>query len=294
MKIDRLMAIVNLLTEYDSITAPALAERFEVSRRTINRDIEDLCMAGIPIVTRQGRNGGISIMDGYTLDKRLLKPEELSDILTGLKGLDSVSKTPQFKYLKERLRTTDNKQPVYEPIVIDLASHYKLSLSDKIEQIKISIKESRQISFDYYSPRGKALRCIEPYKVMYKWSDWYVLGFCHQRKAMRVFKLNRLWELRVLDEVFEPRELSQEDLNIGGHIQDDKPFEVLFDKSVEYMVVEHYGPGSYTYEGDKLHFHGSYTNEVFIMSWLLGFGNKARVIEPPDLIQKLKQNQMIF
>ena len=88
MKIDRLIGILSILLQTDIVTAPYLAEHFEVSRRTINRDIEDLCKAGIPIVTRQGVNGGISIMEDYKIDKTLVNYTEMQDILAGLRSLD--------------------------------------------------------------------------------------------------------------------------------------------------------------------------------------------------------------
>lgn len=71
MKTERLLGIVMVLLQQDKVTAPQLAERFEVSRRTINRDIEDICKAGIPLVTEQGRGGGISILDSYKVDTAL-------------------------------------------------------------------------------------------------------------------------------------------------------------------------------------------------------------------------------
>lgn len=80
MKIDRLIGILSILLQKETVTAPALAEQFEVSRRTISRDIDTLCQAGIPIVTRQGINGGISIMDGYRIDRTLLTGSEMKDI----------------------------------------------------------------------------------------------------------------------------------------------------------------------------------------------------------------------
>lgn len=91
MKIDRLIGILSILLQQEKVTAPYLAEKFEVSRRTINRDIEDICKAGIPVVTSQGQNGGISIMDGYRMDKTLLTSSDMQAILAGLKSLDSVS-----------------------------------------------------------------------------------------------------------------------------------------------------------------------------------------------------------
>ncbi|MCC8046310.1 MAG: HTH domain-containing protein, partial [Clostridiales bacterium] len=93
MKIDRLIGILSILLQKDTVTAPELAERFEVSRRTINRDVEDLCRAGIPVVTKQGANGGISIMDNYRMERTLLTNTEMQDILAGLRSLDSVNGT---------------------------------------------------------------------------------------------------------------------------------------------------------------------------------------------------------
>ena len=96
MKIDRLIGILSVLLQQERVTAPELSRRFEVSRRTINRDIEDLCRAGIPFVTAQGQNGGISIMEGYRIDRTLLTSGEMQTILAGLQSLDSVSGTRRY------------------------------------------------------------------------------------------------------------------------------------------------------------------------------------------------------
>lgn len=103
MKIDRMVGILTVLLQQEKVTAPYLAEKFEVSRRTINRDIEDLCKAGIPIRTVQGPKGGISIMEDYKLDNTLLTSSDMKEILTGLRGLDSVSGTNHFARLMEKL-----------------------------------------------------------------------------------------------------------------------------------------------------------------------------------------------
>ena len=104
MKIDRLIGILSILLQEERTTAPELAERFEVSRRTINRDIEDLCMAGIPIVTTQGTGGGISIMDGYRMDRTLLTSKDMQMILAGLRSLDSVSGSSYYRDGKDQTR----------------------------------------------------------------------------------------------------------------------------------------------------------------------------------------------
>ena len=104
MKIDRLIGILSILLQEEKTTAPELAERFEVSRRTINRDIEDLCKAGIPIKTAQGTGGGISIMDGYRMDRTILSSKDMQMILAGLRGLDSVSGKRYYGQLMEKIQ----------------------------------------------------------------------------------------------------------------------------------------------------------------------------------------------
>ncbi len=103
MKLDRMIGILSILLQQDKVTAPYLAEKFEVSRRTISRDIEALCMAGIPLVTEQGKNGGISIMEGYKIDHTLLSTSDMQAILAGLRSLDSVSGTNRYAQLMEKL-----------------------------------------------------------------------------------------------------------------------------------------------------------------------------------------------
>ena len=104
MKIDRLIGILSILLQEEKVTAPELAEKFEVSRRTINRDIEDLCKAGIPVVTSQGTGGGISIMDGYKLDRTILSSKDMQMIPAGLRSLDSVSGSRYYGQLMEKLK----------------------------------------------------------------------------------------------------------------------------------------------------------------------------------------------
>ena len=131
MKIDRLIGIITTLQQKKIVTAPYFAEKFEVSRRTINRDIENICKAGIPIVTTQGVNGGISIMDGFSLDTTVFTEQELAAIFTGLKSLDSVSNSASAEKLAQKIggssaiRLADN-------MVIDLSSFYKDDLATKL------------------------------------------------------------------------------------------------------------------------------------------------------------------
>lgn len=291
MKLDRLIGILTTLLQNDNITAPELAVKFEVSRRTISRDIDSLCQAGIPVVTRQGGNGGISIAEGYKLDKSVLTQSELSNIIVALKGLGTVSEKPQIEHMLNKLSA--NKEALVslrESIVIDLASHYKDSLTEKIEMLKQAIRENRLIEFDYFYEKGECHRCIEPYLIVFQWTAWYVFGFCLERQDWRLFKLARLWGLKQCAESFTPREIPPEKRDFNSYLADNNKLVALFDKSTKYQLIEAYGLNCYTQtENGLLRMEIGYTKKESILSWLLGFGDKVKVLEPDDIKKEIKR-----
>ncbi len=290
MKIDRLLGIVMILLQKDKVTAPYLAEKFEVSKRTINRDIEALCMAGIPIVTTQGGNGGISIADGYRIDKSVLTYDEMQKVVTALKGLDSVSsQTGTELLLNKFFIKKEQVLSIKDSIIINLASHYKSELADKISLIREAIMENDIISFRYYSSKGDMDRTIEPYYLTFQWSAWYVFGYCKERKDFRLFKLNRLRELKRTGVRFEPREITEEHKDFERYFTNEYEVTVLFDADVKYRLIDEYGMESFevTEEG-KLLFRMGFTNKEYILSWILSFGDKAEVLYPKSLKQEIR------
>ena len=279
MKIDRLMGIVTTLLQQEKVTAPELARRFEVSRRTINRDIEDICRAGIPLVTIQGYGGGVSIAEGFTLNRALLTRDELQAILSGVKGLDSVWDAPQFPALAEKL---SGELP--DDILIDLASHYQEPLTQKIAVIQTAIRDKRLLSFDYYYEKGECRRAMEPYKLVYRWSAWYVWGWCLDREAFRLFKLNRLWELELGAGPFAVRELPPEELDFDRRFSAGAyRLKALFDKGEKYRLIEEYGPDCYRETPDGLLLEREFASRSNMREWVLSFGGRAEVLEPDEL-----------
>ena len=288
MKIDRLIGIITTLQQKKTVTAPYLAEKFEVSRRTINRDIEDICKAGIPIVTTQGANGGISIMDGFSLNITVFTEQELAAIFTGLKSLDSVSNSATAEKLVQKIgggsaiRLADN-------MVIDLSSFYKDDLSSKIDCIKLAMKESKCIMFHYCYNKGEADKLIEPYLIVFKWSDWYVFGFCQERQDFRMYKLRRLWDLQITDETFVVRDIPEEKKQFGAHMTDDYVITAVYDASVKYRLVEDYGHNSFTEQEDgTLYTEWGFTKTDTAVEWFLSFGDKVKVLGPPDMVELMK------
>lgn len=279
-----------VLQQKKKVTAPFLAERFEVSRRTIQRDIEDLCQAGIPVVTTQGAEGGIALMEGFQLDTASLTPEELRAIFAGLRSLDSVSRTSQRDRLAKRFSGGGETVCTADNLFIDLSSFYKDSLSEKIELLQEAMEQGRMVSFQYYYSKGRADKVIEPYRILFKWSDWYVLGFCSQRQDFRVYKLNRLWNLQLTWQTFQPREIPKEKEEIGGHLTDDYPVSALYSPTLEYRLVETYGPNCYIRREDgRLFATLGFTGPDRAMEWFLSFGSQVEVVDPPELREKLRE-----
>lgn len=290
MKIDRLIGVLTYLLQNEKATAGELAGRFEVSHRTVLRDIDSLTLAGIPIVTTQGNNGGISIMSGYKLDKSVLTIDELQNIIIGLKGLGSVSRTSNIEHLIQKLSPSGEAiVSLHDHIFIDLSSYYKDSLSEKIKLIKQAIADRRLIEFDYYYAKGKVKRKIEPYFIQFKWTSWYVFGWCCERENFRLFKLNRLWQLQLTDENFWARQISVNYANKDMEFSEPYEARFLFDKSARFRLIEDYGLNCYTETDEGLYLKINYTNRDYILSWILGFGDKVTVLEPQDIRDELKQ-----
>ena len=288
MKMDRLIGILSILLQREKVTAPALAEQFEVSRRTIQRDIDALCRAGIPITTAQGSGGGISIMEGYRVDRTVLTAPEMQAILAGLRSLDSVSGTRRYAQLMEKLSAGAGRLvPGGAHMLIDLSSWYKTSLPPKIELIQSAIEQHRTIRFTYFSPKGEAVRTVEPCYLLFHWSTWYVWGWCQTREDYRLFKLNRMTGL-ISGDPFSPRAAPLPDLEPERVFPVQYQVTVLFDPACRWRLVEEYGIDRFTVEPDgRLRFTGGFPDADSVLSWVLTFGEKAELVEPWELREQM-------
>ena len=283
MKIDRMIGILAILLQRDSVTAPELARRFEVSRRTILRDVDSLCRAGIPIAARQGTGGGFAIMEGYRVDRALLTGSEMQAILAGLRSLDSVSGTRRYTQLMEKLSAGSSAVlPADGRILIDLASWYREPLSEKIETLHAAIAASRVVRFRYHAPGGESEREVEPAYIVYRWSDWYVYGWCRTREDWRLFKLNRLTELQT-GEPFPPRETPWPDFSSERVFPDRWRVKALVEPRFRWRLIEEFGPDCYVEQPDgRLLFERGFADRNNVISWLLSLEDGAELLEPRE------------
>lgn len=288
MKTDRLIGIIATLQQEKNVTAPYLAEKFEVSRRTISRDIETLCMAGIPIVTTRGAHGGVALMEGFALDTTVFTKQELAAVFAGLQSVDSVSRNAMADMLAKKIG--GDAVHLADAMLIDLSSFYKADLTEKIELIKNAIRDSVHISFHYCSAKGESDRIIEPYLIVFRWSDWYVFGYCTERQDFRLYKLRRLWNLQRTKQQFTPRAVPKEKKQFGSNMTDDYFVSAVYAPEMKYRLVEEYGPYSFTVLPDgKLFTRWGFSTAESAVAWFLGFGNRVKVVDPPEIVEKMRK-----
>ncbi|EOS36119.1 YafY family transcriptional regulator [Lachnospiraceae bacterium] len=291
MKIDRLIGILSVLLQQDMVTAPYLAERFEVSRRTINRDVEDLCRAGIPIMTMPGAGGGITIMENYKIDRTVFTTREMQDILAGLRSLDSVSGTNQYGLLMEKLSPGGSDfMEGNQSVLIDLSSWYKADLAPKIEIIRAAIDGRQELEFLYFSPKKEGKRRMEAYYLIFRWSSWYVWGWCTLCRDFRLFKLNRMAELSLSGVSYKPRKVPLPDLKNERIFPGGIRVKAVFEPECKWRLVEEFGLDCFEEQKDgRLLFHADYTDKDNLISWLLTFGDRAKLLEPADVQKEMRE-----
>ncbi len=288
MKIERLISIIIFLLNNDQVTASELSNKFQVSKRTIYRDIIDISLAGIPILTNTGVNGGIKIDDDYKIDKTIFTEKELKAILVGLQSLASVSYSNKYQVIIDKF--SENKEVNKERhFLIDLSSHYKKSLAPKILNIQEALEFENLIEFIYFNKKGNRKIIIEPYFIVFQWSSWYVYGYNIEYNNFRLYKLTRMLDVNVLDEKFVKRNITDEQLNFNDYFTDEIKVKILFDSSVKYKLIDEYGLDFFEeVDGGKLKLEVTFTNKDFLIEWVLSFGDKAELIEPIEIRNEIK------
>lgn len=290
MHINRLFEIVYLLLDKKKVTAGELAEHFGVSRRTICRDIDTLSMAGIPIYTERGKGGGIRLLPDFVLNKSILSEPEQNEILSALHSLSTV-KTDGTHQIFQKLSTIFNKTTTnWLEVDFNGWSHE----NDFFNDFKTAILERRIVAFDYYNSYGdKTFRRVEPIQLWFKSTSWYLKGFCLTKQDMRLYKLPRIKNLVVTDEVFAQREAHALMPNpVSGICEGPQVFTIklrvapekayrVFDVFYESMVKKQLD-GSFIVtvrwpEDDWLH------------GFLLSFGSGMEVLEPEHLRKVIKE-----
>lgn len=220
MKIDRLVSIILILLDKKRIGAQELADMFEVSPRTIYRDIEAIILAGIPIQSTSGVGGGFEIMQDYKIEKNVFSTTDLSAILMGLSSLSDMVRGDELINALTKVRSfipADRAKDIEfraNQIRVDMSAWIgNRDIQHYLKIIKAALQKSCLLSFEYVAQRGnKTIRTVEPYQLVLKNSHWFFLGYCYQRNDFRLFKLSRISNLQMEKETFIPRHFQKASL----------------------------------------------------------------------------------
>lgn len=200
MKIERLISMIYMLLNNEIVSASELAEKYQVSQRTIYRDIDTICAAGIPVVSYQGASGGYGIMETYKMDKSLLNSFDISTILTMLKGLSDVFPDEQTMETVRKLQTV-RPDGAQSGMTLEIDSWG--SSKETLRLLKSAIKSRKVIYTEYISIKSeRTYRTLEPVCLIYKNHTWYLYAYCRTRRDYREFRLSRMNNMKVLPEQY--------------------------------------------------------------------------------------------
>lgn len=303
MKKDRLLAIILFLLNKGKATSKELSKHFEVSERTILRDIDSINIAGVPIVSKKGKNGGFEIIEGFKIDKSFFTPFQIQIILTALKGLKSIFGDWQIDEVINKLNLLERKNGLTskkeDSIFIDLFPYFNKSLLSNITNLKSAIENNRMVKFNYTNLKNETIeREVEPYRLILYGNSWYLFAYCTIKNDFRNFKISRLKKLITLDKEFIPRNFINDNEWEEKWKKDwnnRKPAEIILEISENgrLKAEEFFGE-----ENVMLDQNGKYIVKIdyplddWVYGFILSFGDDIKVISPEDLRKIIKEKAL--
>ncbi len=288
MQINRLFEIVYILLDKKTVTSKELAERFEVSTRTIYRDIETLSSAGIPVYMIKGKGGGISLLSNFVINKAVLTEKEKANILSSLKAVSSVNLSETDTAL-EKLNSLFGETNT-DWIEVDFTSWYNAEEEKELFcNLKSAILRKNTISFSYSSGKGEnTKRQVYPLKLCFKGQSWYLYGYCKTRCDNRFFKLRRIKSLSVLDETFHKRPPTQVFSKKDMFKEDFITLTLKLSKKMAYRIYDEFSTFEQLEDGSFIA-EISFPKGDWIINYITSFGEDCEVLSPKEVRLNVKR-----
>lgn len=286
MKDNRLFRILYYILEKEKVTANELADKFEVSVRTIYRDIDSISSVGVPIFTTQGKGGGIKIDNEYILNKSLFDANEKEQIIAALQGLEKTNKVYKSELITKLSALFKIKNSNW--IEIDFTSWgSNNTYQDLFNTLKIAIINKNIISFSYNSSKAEKInRRVKPIRLLFKEQDWYLYGFCLLRNDFRYFKLSRIKDLEVLAINYED---NFENIVLKREIKYENTVNIKlkFNKSVAFRVYDEFKAIVEDKKGN-LYVEMKIPNNYKLYNYIFSFGANVEILEPKEIRNQFK------
>ena len=286
MKDNRLFRILYYILEKEKVTANELADKFEVSVRTIYRDIDSISSVGVPIFTTQGKGGGIKIDNEYILNKSLFDANEKEQIIAALQGLEKTNKVYKSELITKLSALFKIKNSNW--IEIDFTSWGSNNTYQELfNTLKIAIINKNIISFSYNSSKAEKInRRVKPIRLLFKEQDWYLYAFCLLRNDFRYFKLSRIKDLEVLAINYEDNfenEVLKKELKYENIVN----IKLKFDKSVAFRVYDEFKAIEEDEKGN-LYVEIKIPNNYKLYNYIFSFGANVEILEPEEIRTQFK------
>lgn len=293
MQESRLFQILYYLLDHGRATAPELAEKFEVSIRTVYRDVDALSGAGIPVYAEPGRNGGIRLMDGFVLDKTVLSGEEKQEILTALQSIDTLRHMTGGRTLQKLSAVFHLHSESWLEVDFSRWGN-QASDNEKFELLKTAVLQNRTVRLRYAGTSGAVSeRTVQPCRLSYKANAWYLKAFCTKRQDWRIFKLNRILDLEILKEHFLPRSFPEPaDVYEGKY----RKITLRFPEEMAYRVYDEFDHTQIERQdnGDLIA-SANMPEDAWLTGFLLSFGAKVEILSPVSLKEAVaEQAKLIY
>jgi predicted DNA-binding transcriptional regulator YafY len=283
VKLNRLLEITLVLLNRGTVTARELADRFGVSTRTIYRDIDVLSASGVPVYSSQGNRGGISILEDYTFSRTLVTDHERDSILLALKTLQA-ARYPEIDTVLDKLGTIFKHAAAADWVHVEFSPWGTgPDENDRFLDIRRAILESRVVSFDYVNAEGvRSRRDMEPMRLEFKGSAWYVWGYCRMRRAFRVFRVSRMKGLSVTGECFHRRPEPPVPDDISGEaVKENVTLRLRFQPGVLYRLYDDYDDELIARNPDgTCDVSVTIPDDEWIYGYIMSFGSAVEVLAP--------------
>lgn len=288
MRESRLFRIVYYLLQNGKATAPELAQKFEVSIRTIYRDIDSISSAGIPIYATQGKGGGISILNDYTLDKSLFSEQEQEQMLTALQGMVATTEENSNELLTKLSGLFQINSTNW--IEVDFSDWaHRTQQQDTFNIIKEAIFQKRVISFCYFSGKGnKEKRNVRPIRLVFKSKSWYLYSFCLLRNDYRFFKLTRIKELEMLSETFT-QDFTPTKIEKQIQVENTVAVKLKFARQAAFRVYDEFTDSITEDSQGNLYVQIDLPDNEVLYSYVMSFSDSVEVIEPQSIREQMKK-----
>ncbi|MVB11428.1 WYL domain protein [Caprobacter fermentans] len=299
MKVERLVSIIMILLDKERIGAQELADMFEVSPRTIYRDIDTINMAGIPVRSTSGVGGGFEIMQKYKIDKKVFSTADLSALLMGLSSLSGMIRGDELVHALAKVKSfipADRAKDIelkVNQINIDLSPWMgNRNIQPYLEIIKTALQESKLLSFEYIAHHGnRTARTVEPYQLVLKSSHWYLQGYCHKRNDFRLFRLSRMSNLQMQEKTFALRDYQKPTLDFTDILETmQTKIKIRIHKSVMDRVLDFCSYEDFSSDGDEYYIVSfPFIEKEYYYDILLSFGDKCECLEPLHIRAEMKR-----